>query len=89
MKGIPLALALAAGGFAAADHILTSAHPAATKQKPPILIAQDAKPPLQPDAHTRTADDLFREFAAEWVRSNRDLVRHDALSRLLTISMAE
>jgi hypothetical protein len=89
MRGIPLALALAAGGFAAAGHILTSAHPAATKQKPPILIAQDAKPPLQPDAHTRTADDLFREFAAEWVRSNPDLARHEALSRLLTISMAE
>jgi hypothetical protein len=44
MRGIPLALALAAGGFAAAGRILTSAHPAATKQKPPILIAQDAKP---------------------------------------------
>jgi len=80
---------LAFGCLATALH----ARPASVAEQQPIVIAQGATPQLRSDARTRTVDDFFRDFTAEWVRTNPDLARRtryltgeeqDRLERQLT-----
>ena len=89
MRRVPRAFALAFGCLATALH----ARPASVAEQQPIVIAQGATPQLRSDARTRTVDDFFRDFTAEWVRTNPDLARRtryltgeeqDRLERQLT-----
>jgi uncharacterized protein (DUF885 family) len=69
------------------------ARPVSVAERKPIVIAQGATAPLRSDTRTRTVDDFFRDFTAEWVRTNPDLARRtryltgeeqDRLERQLT-----
>ena len=71
MRRVRLAFALAFGCLATALH----ARPASVAERQPIVIAQAATPPLRSDTRTRTVDDFFRDFTAEWVRTSPDLAR--------------
>jgi uncharacterized protein (DUF885 family) len=87
MRRVPLAFALTFGFLATALHV----HPAVVAEQQPIIIAQVATPQLRSDS--RTVDDFFQDFTAEWVRTNPDLARRtrylageeqDRLERQLT-----
>src|SRR5215467_12227787 len=89
MRRVPLAFALAFGCLATTF----PARPASVAERQPIFIAQAATPPLRSGTRTRTVDDFFRDFTAEWVRTSPDLARRtryltgeeqDRLERLLT-----
>jgi uncharacterized protein (DUF885 family) len=92
MRRKPLALALASVGFAVVG--LAPAFQASVAQERPITFAQAAAaPPAAPNPARRTIDDMFRDFTAEWVRSNPDLAtrtryltgeEQDRLERQLT-----
>lgn len=87
MRRVPLAFALTFGFLATALHV----RPASVAEQQPIIIAQVATPQLRSDS--RTVDDFFQDFTAEWVRTNPDLARRtrylageeqDRLERQLT-----
>src|SRR6202521_2164754 len=94
MKRMALALAWAFVGSTAAFHALMPPFHARAAQERPAVIAQVAAPPPQaPNPARRTIDDMFRDFTAEWVRSDPNLAtrtRHltgeeqDRLERQLT-----
>jgi uncharacterized protein (DUF885 family) len=88
----PLALALACVGFAVV--VLAPAFQASVAKERPIAFAQaGAAPRAAPNPAPRTIDDMFRDFTAEWVRTNPDLAtrtryltgeEQDRLERQLT-----
>src|SRR5262249_16185042 len=63
------ALALIFGGLATALQMQEPARAAGVAAAPPIFIAQAAAPQPRSDASARTVDDVFRDFATEWVRT--------------------
>jgi hypothetical protein len=67
-------LALTFGGFALVLPQLAPAYTASAAQQPPIVVAQASSTQPQPrNLSARSIDDLFRDFTAEWVRSDAGL----------------
>lgn len=92
-KGLHV-LALTFGGFALVLPQLAPSHTASAAQQPPIVVAQaSSTQPQTRNLSAQSIDDLFRDFTAEWVRSDASLAtrtryftgaEQDRLERQLT-----